>query len=284
MVPERFAVLRHAARVPFLAHRDATRCRWSSRARHPAWRRQVNLAPLGRGAPPAGGARAPGARRARPAAARASASRTDEALVRRVTMPAATEENLRQVLGFEMDRLTPFRADDVYFDYRVVSRDAAAGQLAIAARGGAPRAGGRAGREAARLGRERAGRMRCATTWSIPRRSTCCPRSSTASASRRASAWSSAALLVAVVVLAHRRAGAAGLAQARDGASRCSRSWRKARQEAESTDASRASSRSRSPTTTSCWRRSTATYPVARPTSRKSRACCPTTPGSSSST
>ncbi|MFZ3321595.1 MAG: pilus assembly protein PilM [Usitatibacter sp.] len=55
----------------------------------------------------------------------------DEALVRRVTMPAATEENLRQVLEFEMDRLTPFRADEVYFDYRVVSRDVAAGQLGL---------------------------------------------------------------------------------------------------------------------------------------------------------
>ena len=55
----------------------------------------------------------------------------DEALVRRVTMPAATEENLRQVLAFEMDRLTPFRADEVYFDYRVVSRDAAAGQILV---------------------------------------------------------------------------------------------------------------------------------------------------------
>lgn len=52
-----------------------------------------------------------------------------EALVRRVTMPAATEENLRQVLAFEMDRLTPFRADDVYFDYRVLGRNAAAAQL-----------------------------------------------------------------------------------------------------------------------------------------------------------
>src|SRR6185312_16905071 len=52
-----------------------------------------------------------------------------EALMRRVTMPLATEENLREVLGFEMDRLTPFRAEDVYYDYRVVSRDAAAGQL-----------------------------------------------------------------------------------------------------------------------------------------------------------
>jgi general secretion pathway protein L len=54
-----------------------------------------------------------------------------DALVRRVAMPAATEENLRQVLGFEMDRLTPFRAEDVYFDYRVVSRDAASGQLSV---------------------------------------------------------------------------------------------------------------------------------------------------------
>lgn len=54
-----------------------------------------------------------------------------EALVRRVAMPMATEENLRQVLAFEMDRLTPFRAEDVYFDYRVLSRDAAASRLAV---------------------------------------------------------------------------------------------------------------------------------------------------------
>jgi len=54
-----------------------------------------------------------------------------EALVRRVRMPAATEENLRQVVAFEMDRLTPFRADDVYFDCRVLSRDAAAGMIVV---------------------------------------------------------------------------------------------------------------------------------------------------------
>lgn len=53
------------------------------------------------------------------------------ALVRRVTMPAATEENLGAVLGFEMDRLTPFKAEDVYHDYRVVGRDAAAGTIAV---------------------------------------------------------------------------------------------------------------------------------------------------------
>lgn len=55
----------------------------------------------------------------------------EEALVRKVTMPAATEENLRQVLAFEMDRLTPFRADEVYFDCRVISRDATTGQIVV---------------------------------------------------------------------------------------------------------------------------------------------------------
>lgn len=52
-----------------------------------------------------------------------------EALVRRVTLPAATEENLRQVLAFEMDRLTPFRAEEVYFDYRVLARNPGTAQL-----------------------------------------------------------------------------------------------------------------------------------------------------------
>lgn len=52
-----------------------------------------------------------------------------DALVRRVTLPLATEENLDQVLEFEMDRLTPFRAEDVYHDQRIVSRDATAGTL-----------------------------------------------------------------------------------------------------------------------------------------------------------
>ncbi|MEO6076656.1 MAG: PilN domain-containing protein [Dokdonella sp.] len=48
----------------------------------------------------------------------------DRVLRRIVTLPAAAEANLRQVLSFEMDRQTPFKADQVYFDSRVVSRDA----------------------------------------------------------------------------------------------------------------------------------------------------------------
>src|SRR4051812_24379221 len=54
-----------------------------------------------------------------------------DALLRRVSFPAATEENLRQVIAFEMDRLTPFRVDDVYFDHRVLSRDATAGTVSV---------------------------------------------------------------------------------------------------------------------------------------------------------
>jgi general secretion pathway protein L len=54
-----------------------------------------------------------------------------EALVRRVKMPAATEENLGSVLGFEMDRLTPFRADEVYHDHRVLARDSASGTIDV---------------------------------------------------------------------------------------------------------------------------------------------------------
>ena len=44
-------------------------------------------------------------------------------LRRRVGLPAAAEEHLDKVLGFEMDRQTPFRADQLYVDSRIVKRD-----------------------------------------------------------------------------------------------------------------------------------------------------------------
>ncbi len=55
----------------------------------------------------------------------------EEALLRRVALPLATEENLSQVLGFEMDRLTPFAAEDVYFGFRVAGRDGAAEKIDV---------------------------------------------------------------------------------------------------------------------------------------------------------
>ena len=45
------------------------------------------------------------------------------ALRRLVDLPAAAEENLRQVLAFEMDRLTPFASDAVHYDVRVIDRN-----------------------------------------------------------------------------------------------------------------------------------------------------------------
>ncbi|HYC34798.1 MAG TPA: pilus assembly protein PilM [Usitatibacter sp.] len=125
LVPERFAALGGAGRVPLIALESddivliEPRVSGESRvaagdvqAERVAVRRLLERAGEGRG-------------RAR------LALDAREALVRRTTMPAATEENLAQVLAFEMDRLTPFRADEVYFDHRVVSRDAAAGTLGV---------------------------------------------------------------------------------------------------------------------------------------------------------
>ncbi|HMM65346.1 MAG TPA: PilN domain-containing protein [Dokdonella sp.] len=53
------------------------------------------------------------------------------ALTRTLTLPVAAEDNLRQVLSFEMDRQTPFKADQVYFDSRVTGRDAASRSLRV---------------------------------------------------------------------------------------------------------------------------------------------------------
>jgi general secretion pathway protein L len=39
-----------------------------------------------------------------------------------IKLPAAAEENLNQVVAFELDRWTPFKADQVYFGTRIVER------------------------------------------------------------------------------------------------------------------------------------------------------------------
>jgi general secretion pathway protein L len=53
----------------------------------------------------------------------------DALLERAVTLPLAAERDLARVLGYEMDRLTPFRADEVFFSASVAGRDRARGQL-----------------------------------------------------------------------------------------------------------------------------------------------------------
>ena len=53
----------------------------------------------------------------------------DAVLAREVSLPAAAESNLHQVLSFEMDRQTPFKAAAVYFDWRLLER--AGGKLRL---------------------------------------------------------------------------------------------------------------------------------------------------------
>lgn len=44
-------------------------------------------------------------------------------LIRQLTLPLATEENLREALSFELDRQTPFTVEQVYYDCHVRARD-----------------------------------------------------------------------------------------------------------------------------------------------------------------
>lgn len=48
----------------------------------------------------------------------------DQLLCKRLRLPMAAEANLQQAVRFELDRQTPFKADEVYFDIKVVQRDA----------------------------------------------------------------------------------------------------------------------------------------------------------------
>jgi general secretion pathway protein L len=53
-------------------------------------------------------------------------------VLRRVlTLPAAALDNLRTVLGFELDRQTPFKVDQVVFDSRVLRHEPGAKQVAV---------------------------------------------------------------------------------------------------------------------------------------------------------
>lgn len=47
------------------------------------------------------------------------------------SLPLAAERNLAQVIGFEFERLVPFKQSEVYFAYRVTARDKAAQTIAV---------------------------------------------------------------------------------------------------------------------------------------------------------
>jgi general secretion pathway protein L len=54
----------------------------------------------------------------------------DSVLRRRLLLPEAARDNLRQIGAFEMDRQTPFRPDQVYYDLRELPGTAPAGRIA----------------------------------------------------------------------------------------------------------------------------------------------------------
>lgn len=55
----------------------------------------------------------------------------DKVLTRRVSFPAQVRGNLPQVLGYEIDRLSPFRADQVYFDFQVAEEAVPGGKIGV---------------------------------------------------------------------------------------------------------------------------------------------------------
>jgi general secretion pathway protein L len=55
----------------------------------------------------------------------------DKVLSRELTLPLATEDNLSEVLSFEMDKETPFTADQVYYEYVVTRRSSSSKTLVL---------------------------------------------------------------------------------------------------------------------------------------------------------
>lgn len=55
----------------------------------------------------------------------------DRLLEKRIELPIAAEHDIDRILGFEMDRETPFSADEVYWSAEVAGRDPKRGRLGV---------------------------------------------------------------------------------------------------------------------------------------------------------
>ena len=55
----------------------------------------------------------------------------DQVLRQTVTLPLAAEADLQSVMRFEIDRLTPFSADEIYYAFQVTGRDTVAATLSL---------------------------------------------------------------------------------------------------------------------------------------------------------
>ena len=54
-----------------------------------------------------------------------------DVLRKKIVLPAAVEENFLQALGYDLDRHTPFKADELYYDATVVDRTPARGTITV---------------------------------------------------------------------------------------------------------------------------------------------------------
>ena len=54
-----------------------------------------------------------------------------QTLRRTLVLPAALEENLRQALAYDLDRHTPFKAEELYFDAAIVGRDSGRAEIRV---------------------------------------------------------------------------------------------------------------------------------------------------------
>ena len=67
-----------------------------------------------------------------PAAARVVvALPSGQVLRKEIRLPAAVEQDLRQTLAYDLDRHTPFKPDELYFDSAVVGRDARKNEIRV---------------------------------------------------------------------------------------------------------------------------------------------------------
>ncbi len=54
-----------------------------------------------------------------------------DVLRKQIVLPAAAEEGFRQALAYDLDRHTPFKADELYFDAAILERDRERGTLTV---------------------------------------------------------------------------------------------------------------------------------------------------------
>jgi general secretion pathway protein L len=54
-----------------------------------------------------------------------------DVLGKTLTLPLAAERELDQVLGFEMDRETPFKTEEIYWNHRIEGVDRQNGRLSV---------------------------------------------------------------------------------------------------------------------------------------------------------